>query len=566
MKFRFHWLLLSLVIWLGLVAQAMAASKQAVILPFSGELPPNMSYLARAVPASVQSKLQMPGVLTIRSVQGKAANAAEARRAMGAADYAIFGNVSVSGNNCTITLNSVDKAGKTWSRTQQAPLNSLTSTVNSMTQSLASEGLGVSLAQGASRGVAMTPGSSARSGQAVPSGRGASSDIIVNETGQQYYLNPQFRYQGASAGDSSRLRSQRLKINMTDMAVDDFNGDGKNEIALLDQHNLYMYVWGNDGRLRELGQVQISQTNVNFCMRAIDLNRDGAKELVITTYEADKNRPYTFFYSFKNNRFSQYCDKCPYFCSVVRMSPTFTSTLIGQGWDSLKLFSPGIHNMVRVGKTFGLGSRLNLPKEATVFNFCWLPGSRGGDGDKLIVLRDDERLKIFSGKGNSAIHTTMEKFSGSPIGIEHYKGMPGLGVDKTYQLPEKYFAPMRFITVDLGRTGEYVLLMNKPISTAAQFFDRYRYFPQGEIHALYWDGVGLGLKWKTRRIRGSVGQIALADVNNDGIMDLVVGLNSSPDLGIGSRQCMIVAYPLNTKATNPNAPIDMSDFEVSPNR
>ena len=566
MKFRFHWLLLSLVIWLGLVAQAMAASKQAVILPFSGELPPNMSYLARAVPASVQSKLQMPGVLTIRSIQGKAANAAEARRAMGAADYAIFGNVSVSGNNCTITLNSVDKAGKTWSRTQQAPLNSLTSTVNSMTQSLASEGLGVSLAQGASRGVAMTPGSSARSGQAVPSGRGASSDIIVNETGQQYYLNPQFRYQGASAGDSSRLRSQRLKINMTDMAVDDFNGDGKNEIALLDQHNLYMYVWGNDGRLRELGQVQISQTNVNFCMRAIDLNRDGAKELVITTYEADKNRPYTFFYSFKNNRFSQYCDKCPYFCSVVRMSPTFTSTLIGQGWDSLKLFSPGIHNMVRVGKTFGLGSRLNLPKEATVFNFCWLPGSRGGDGDKLIVLRDDERLKIFSGKGNSAIHTTMEKFSGSPIGIEHYKGMPGLGVDKTYQLPEKYFAPMRFITVDLGRTGEYVLLMNKPISTAAQFFDRYRYFPQGEIHALYWDGVGLGLKWKTRRIRGSVGQIALADVNNDGIMDLVVGLNSSPDLGIGSRQCMIVAYPLNTKATNPNAPIDMSDFEVSPNR
>ncbi|MBQ7584825.1 MAG: VCBS repeat-containing protein, partial [Desulfovibrionaceae bacterium] len=258
--------------------------------------------------------------------------------------------------------------------------------------------------------------------------------------------------------------------------------------------------------------------------------------------------------------------RCNYFCSVVRLSPTFTPTLIGQGWDSLKLFAPGVHNMVKMGNTFALGSRLNLPKEATVFNFCWLPGSRKSDGDKLIVLRDDERLKLFSGSGKSVIHTTMEKFSGSAVGMDHYKGMPGLGVDKTYQLPDKYFAPMRFITADLGRTGEHVLIINKPISTASQFFDRYRFFPQGEIHALYWDGVGLGLKWKTRRIRGSVGQIDLADVNNDGVLDLVVGLNSSPDLGIGSRQCMIVAYPLNTSATDPNAPIDLSDFEVTPNR
>ena len=66
--------------------------------------------------------------------------------------------------------------------------------------------------------------------------------------------------------------------------------------------------------------------------------------------------------------------------------------------------------------------------------------------------------------------------------------------------------------------------------------------------------------------RGSVGQVDLADLNNDGVLDLVVGLNSSPDLGIGSRQCMIVAYPLNTQATNPNAPVDMSDFEVQPHQ
>ena len=223
--------------------------------------------------------------------------------------------------------------------------------------------------------------------------------------------------------------------------------------------------------------------------------------------------------------------------------------------------------MVKTGNKFSLGSRLNLPKGATAFNFCWLPNSRGGDGDKLIMLTDDERLKIFAARNtDNAIHTTMERYSGSAVGMDHYKGMPGLGIDKNYQLPSKYYAPMRFITADLGHTGEYVLIINKPISTASQFFDRYRFFPQGEIQALYWDGVGLGLKWKTRRIRGSVGEIALADLNNDGVLDLVVGLNSSPDLGIGGRQCMVTGYPLNMRATDPNAPVDMSDFEVAPNR
>ena len=77
--------------------------------------------------------------------------------------------------------------------------------------------------------------------------------------------------------------------------------------------------------------------------------------------------------------------------------------------------------------------------------------------------------------------------------------------------------------------------------------------------------MGLGLKWKTRRIRGSVAEVDLGDVNNDGILDLVVGLNTSPDLGIGSRQCMVTAYPLDVSATNPNVPADLSDFEVSPN-
>lgn len=535
-----------------------ATAKSAVVLPFAVNAPQSYAYLSKAVQATIQGRLDRPGVLEARAGQGKAASQAEAQQALrsSGADNAVWGSVSVMGNDCTVVMNSVDKAGKTWSKTSQAPVSELTTSVQKLTSALSQEVFGISSAM-------RTPGSTA-----AGSTRGATAngDIVTNETGQQQvYLNPQFRYQGAGAEDGSRLRTQRLGYNMVDMAVGDFNGDGKNEIAILSDHDLRIYSWPANGQLRLIGETVVSRSNNNFSMRAIDLNRDRSMALVVTTTEESSNRPYSFIYSFKGNKFTTIADRIPYYVSVMRVPPTYSPTLVGQAWDSLKLFAPGVRIMTKQDGKFTLGTRLDLPTGATVFNCVWLPAGKNGKGEQLVMLTDDERIKLFQGHGNTLIHTTMERYSGSATGMDHYKGMPGLGVDKAYQLPSKYYAPMRLIAADIGNTGDYTLLVNKPISTAAQFFDRYRFFPQGEVHALYWDGVGLGLKWKTRRIRGSVAEIDLADVNNDGILDLVVGLNTSPDLGIGSRQCMITAYPLDVSATNPNVPADLSDFEISPN-
>ena len=542
----------------GLTPTAQAAAKSAVVLPFTVNAPQSYAYLSKAVPATIQGRLNRPGVLDVRPVQGKASSQAEASKIMhsSSADYAVWGSVNVVGNDCTIEVNSVDKAGKTWSKTAQSSVSGLTGAVQNLSAALGQEVFGIA-------GV-RAPGTTAASG---PRGTVApGGDIIANETGQQQvYLNPQFRYQGAGSGDGSRLRSQRLPYTMVGMLVGDFNGDGKNEICVMSDNNLRIYSWDGASQLKLLGETIVSRSNQNFSMRAIDLNRDGAMDIVVTTVENESNRPYSYFFSFKGNKFTQVSERIPYYVSVLRVPPTYAPTLVGQGWDSLKLFAPGVYTMVKTNGKYSFGTRLDLPTGATVFNVTWLPGGKTGKGEQLIMLTDDERLKVFQGNGNTLIHTTMERFSGSATGMDHYKGMPGLGVDKNYQLPSKYYAPMNLITADIGHTGEYTLLINKPISTASQMFDRYRYFPQGEIHALYWDGVGLGLKWKTRRIRGSVAAVDLADVTNKGTLDLVVGLNTSPDLGVGSRQCMITAYPLDVSATDPNVPADMSDFEVSPN-
>lgn len=542
---------------MALFCGAQAAEKSFVVLPFTVNAPQSYGYLSKAVPSTIQQRLGRPGALAGKTGSLKAASDADARKALNQskADYAIWGVVNVMGNEASVEVHSIDKNGKTWSKSGSGPVSNLTGTVNNLAASLGAEAMG--------EPVVARPGFMSKGGARKPGQ--SSSDIVVNETGQnQVYLNPQFRYQGAGANDGSRLRSQRLNENMVDMAVGDFNGDGKTEIAVLGDHNLAIYLWGQDGRLKELGKTQISRSNNNLSMRAIDLNRDGSLDLVIASFEEENNRPYSYFYSFRGNKFSETSPRIPYFASVMKLPPTFAPRLVGQGWDSVRLFSPGVHELVMTGGKYALGGRLGLPSGANVFNCAYIPASKATGGDLLVMLTDDEKVKVFQGKSDKPIHTTMERFSGSATGMEFYKSMPGLNVDKTSQLPGKYYAPMRMIAADIGNTGENVILLNKPISTASQFFDRYRFFPQGEVHALYWDGVGMGLKWKTRRIRGSVAEIDLGDVNNDGILDLVVGINTSPELGVGSRQSMITAYPLDVTQTDPNTPADMSDFEVQP--
>lgn len=550
--------LIPVLLCLFCAVEALAAEKSFVVLPFTVNAPQSYNYLGRAVPSTIQNRLNKPGSLRGSTGQMRAASEADARKALASsrADYAIWGIVNVMGNDCTVDVHSLGKDGKVWSKSGSGPISNLTGTVNNLAASLGAEAMGVA-------GLARPGFTAANAGRRGAAGNNA--DIIVNETGQnQVYLNPQFRYQGAGESDGSRLRTQRLKENMVDMAIGDFNGDGKTEIAVLSDHTLGIYLWEEGGRLRELGRTEVSRSNNNLSMRAIDLDRDRAMDLIVATFEPENNRPYSFFFSFRGNKFSQPSPRIPYFASVMKVPPTFAPMAVGQGWDSIRLFAPGVHQLVKQGGKYALGGRLNLPSGANVFNCAYIPASKSSGGDLLLMLTDDEKLKVFQGSMDKPIHTTMERFSGSATGMEFYKSMPGLNVDKTSQLASKYYAPLRMIAADIGNTGENVVLLNKPISTAAQFFDRYRYFPQGEIHALYWDGVGMGLKWKTRRIRGSVAEVDLGDVNNDGVLDLVVGINTSPELGIGSRQCMITAYPLDVSQVDPNTPADLSDFEVQP--
>lgn len=521
---------------LFVVSQAVAAPRSYVVLPFQINAPAGYAYLGQAIPQMFSSRLYWkehfePISVNATSKAPASEQAVAAEQATLGADYAVWGSVTIIGDDASLDVRVRDAEGKVWPYADNTRVNELIPALQKAADSVNASVFG--------RASAPAAASPTRVNQ-------MNSNIVVNQTDaqQQVYLNPQFRYEATNSVDS-RLRSQTLPFVGLGILVQDFNNDGKNEIIILEEDAVFAYAWEN-GRLTPKTEYRKPRRLENMNINAIDMDKDGSPEIVVTAVDEGTGEPESYILSYDGAQFTPVLTRIPYFLNVVEVAPSYMPTLLGQKTDQPRLFKPGVYEMAKNGDELITLNRLDLPKGANVFNVVWLPSS-DMDGDKLVVLSESEALQVYTLSG-ARLAETDETYSGSSRGLTIEPNMPGLGKD-TLLLKSEYYLPMRMLPVNLDKDNRWELLVNKPISTASQFFERYRFFPQGEIHALYWDGLGLGLQWKTQRIKGSVADFAVADIDNDGIRDLVLCVNTHPGaIGTKSRKTMLLAYPLDIAA------------------
>ncbi len=534
--------------------QAVAAERSTfIVLPFSVQGPPSYAYLERSIPQMLTSRLYWKGkVEPARELPASVKpalneEAAEKIRAQYKADYVVWGTVLISGDNCSLDVRVRDKTGKVWPHAREAKAPELIAAVSGVSDGINSEVFGRSAVPASASGSSKE---NRRVNQMNPG-------LMMNETSdKEVYLNPQFRYSGASAESDSRLRSQALPFSSIGMEVVDADGDGKNEVFLLDEHKLFAYSFSK-GDLKALGEFSFPMTSKTLSIRSVS-RPSGLAWIIVNAVDAG-GVPQASVLTFDGRAFKEEMKGIKYYLNVVKLPPDYKTVILGQEAQPPRLFKTGVYEMMKQGETLVPSRRIALPSDANVFNFTYLPPGRGEqNAEKLVVLSDRELLRTYSNKG-ARLAESPERYSGSAVGMEIDPSMPGLGRD-TVTLASIFYIPMRMLAVDLERDGNYELIVNKPISTASEIFDRYRFFPQSEIHSLFWDGIGLNLQWKTRRIKGSMVDYTIADADNDGTVDLVTCLNTHPGaLGVKARKTVIMIYPLDLSKTNPATGVDKND-------
>lgn len=527
---------------LALIVSASAAVAQVktfAVLPFAVNGPEKFAYLSQGVQDMLVSRLTWQGKfqpLDKSVIDQKAKTAprsdSDAKAAMAAlkTDFVVFGSMTIAGDDASLDVKVMDSKGQVTPKTAQTKLNTLIPAMEGVAKDINTQ---VFKRPDAPR--------DPKTGQPVEQVNQMNPAFVVNQTGenQQVYLNPNFRYAGNTDTPGS-WRSQTLPFAANGIAIGDLDGDGKNEVVLFTNSEIYVMRW-QDRQLAQVTKVSGSTRAVQVRASIVNLGGDKSARLVVSSHF--DRLPQSIIYRLEGNKLVAETERLPWYLSAVKLPPRYQLQLVGSKGEQKNLFAGGVYEMNYSGGKLTPGSRLNLPQKANPFNFAYLPEEAGY---KLVLVDDSDHLEVISGR-NDVIAKTEELYAGSGLGIEHDSLMPpGAATNQNY-LWSYYYVPLPLVPVTLGKTPE--LIVSRNISVAAQFFENFRSFSQGELHALAWDGVGLNLKWKTRRIKGTIMGYDVSDIENDGTRDLVVCLNTYPGAtGLKNRRTIVMAYPLDVSS------------------
>lgn len=531
---------------LFLMMQVPAMAATYVVAPFSVSGAQGYSYLGQAVPSMLTSRLYLQGkfepverqdaALSEKAPTSRDAAAAMARKFK--ADYVVWGSITVMGEQASIDVNALSPNGKLWKESSTSQVAALIGGLQAVADSINIEVFGRT--------------DVTRTAVAGGSAGAPNSGFVMNESRGRVqngtYLNPSLRYQGTD-DNRAQIRSQMLGFECLSMEVADINGDGRNEVLLLNSNTLNAYVWKDGNRLVQIGEYRFPSSMRPVLVR--HFRQDGVDYIILTGYDENDVSAYSQVLRFANNKFDIVIKSVRRYLNVVNLPPLYAPTLITQDGDRSKIVSGSIYEARIKGDELVRGGKLsNLPKQATLFNFSWIPADRGKRDDHLALITDNETLATFDARGNR-LAGTEDTFGGSSVYIVGDRGIGSLASTSDGSDSVLYYVPMRMPVVDLDHDGRYELIANKPITTAGKLFTNYRTYPQGEIHAMLWNGMGMELLWKTRRIKGTVCDVTVADLNNNGKIDLVVCVNAYAGLTSGVKtRCAVYMYPLDTTMVN----------------
>ncbi|MBF0482065.1 MAG: VCBS repeat-containing protein [Desulfovibrionaceae bacterium] len=547
---RARQLLLCLVM-LSLPAQALAqtsAQSQAVktfaVAPFVVHGPEKYAYFSQGVPSMLATRLTwkdnvqpMDAGQVAQKIKSPVKSAAEAKSALASlgADYLVFGSLTVAGDTASTDVSIIDKAGAVVSKSAQAKINDLLPALETVSNDLAAQ-------------VFKRPSQTAQAGQAGRSAPAAGAmtpnpNLVTdqNDPSKPNYLNPNFRY--VSGPDTpGAWRSQIMPFANSGMAIGDVAGDGKNQIVIMGEHDIQVFRFSN-GQLAPIAQYKLSPGVLLVKVNILPQEGGRGGLIVVTGYR--EREPRSSILRLEGGKIVPVVADIKYYFNVVNIPPSFKPTLVVSKGEEKNVFQRGVYKAVVNGSKVELGDEISLPAKTNAMNFAYLPES---GGYKIIVADLNDRLNVYSG-GKELQTRSEDKYCGSGIGLLYDELMPSMYHPTEDDLESFYYVPLRILPVDIAGNGKYSVLVSKNISVASVIFQNFRAFSQGEVHSLFWDGVGLNLQWKTRRIKGTITDYALADFDNSGKKSLVVSINTTPGAtGFAQRKTIVLAYSLDSES------------------
>ncbi|MBE9573282.1 MAG: VCBS repeat-containing protein [Proteobacteria bacterium] len=305
--------------------------------------------------------------------------------------------------------------------------------------------------------------------------------------------------------EREKKRVIRLNVGILGMDIGDVDGDGQNEMVCIDNRRLYIYKW-RQGRFAEIKRIKGRWSPNYVWVDVADLNGNGRAEIYVSNLT--HSGAGSLIMEWQGNQLVTLASGLRWFLRVID-HPVKGKILIGQKRSVGSGFTPGIHILKMQNSRVVEAGILELSHRATVFNFAL--GDIAGQGETNTVLLSKNDHLFLLDEGGKELWRSSDYFGGSLLYI----------IDNVPVGRELHFTP-RILLTDLDANGQFEVAVCKNLELSRGLMENIRFYQDGELHFLTWDGSILSTAMKTIKFSGAATDYQIKDVDNDGQLELVI--------------------------------------------
>ena len=544
--------------------QAQGTVKQVAVLPFTVHSSENITYVRDGIWDMLISRLSASEKIRVSSKQEvkEALEKLENKEPTIAdvyglgkrmnLDYAVWGSVTKIGNSISIDAKLLDVS------TYKTPLgvfeqsqgmDEVIPRITDFANKIQAHVLG--LAPPVAGGSSQSPAAGVTGSSASPSrGPGESKVISTRQGTFTSVINPAFMTSSNPLAHKGFWMSPQYTKKFKGMDIGDVDGDGKNEVVVIDGNTVMIY------RKNEAGFVLLQSFSGKsydqyLTVDVADINGNGIDEIIVTNFL--NGSPSSFVMEFQNGKYETIASNLRWFMRVINTDEG--PVLLGQTMSVIKKDKPfenPIHEIVWRGGTYREGNRMPIPEGVEVFGLTMAKLDAGAE--RIVALGEYDRLHVYRktrkflsqihtiGGSEDLIWTSEDLFGGSNnlINFDWDERREGYGEAST---PDNVYVKTRILTCDINKDGKTEILIIKNISPTGRTLKNFRMFTRSEIYNLQWDGLGLAENWRTQTIQGYVADYQIKDMDNDGKDEVVLAVG----LGSSLSRSVIVAYDIDVQ-------------------
>jgi TolB-like protein len=519
------------VLLLALSTSVFAAAKTATvaIVPFKVNAEKDMSFLRDGVYDMLSTRLTREGEVEVlnRQTVEKALPATAgplteaAGRELGrklAADYVLFGSLTVLGNSISLDAKMVDVAGAkpTMSFFEQSEdAGGIITRISAMAAAVNEKMFGrtMAIAQPAPAAAAAPQPQTAQPAPTDPFahpekmlkqpsgfGEGSGSPFAASEESAREF-SPQF------------WKSAAYKLAFNGIALGDVDGDGKIETVIITADKVIVYRYEQQ-RFYQVAEYAEGSQGIHIGVDVADINGNGIPEIIVTSLTLTRKVLASFVLEWDGKALRRIVDNAHWYFRVCDL-PDRGKVLFGQEPRFGSPFKGKIFEMIWRNGQYEPETPVTVSAAVNVLGLT-IGQIVKGQRETIAAYDSSDRIRVFDEAGKEEWKSA-ERYGGSTL---HTLG----NIDDAGQTERPIYLPMRLMALKPDKDGKSQVLAIRNFEITDRKTDVFRSFNEAQIIGFGWDGLGLQPEWKTRKMTGCIRDFALGDFDNDGELEMVCAL------------------------------------------